>query len=77
MTRMLRVLPATALVALLVRDGGVDHDGRGHDGGALGDLVPVERQPVFGFFEEILEKISNEELAEYHRELVHQKFENA
>lgn len=31
---------------------------------------------VFGFFEEILEKISNEELAEYHRELVHQKFEN-
>ena len=32
---------------------------------------------VFGFFEEILEKIENEELAEYHRELVHQKFENA
>ena len=32
---------------------------------------------VFGFFEEILDKIGNEELAEYHRELVHHKFENA
>lgn len=30
---------------------------------------------VFGFFEEILEKMKNEELADYHRELVHQKFE--
>ena len=29
---------------------------------------------VFGFFEEILEQISNEELADYQRELVHQKF---
>lgn len=32
---------------------------------------------VFGFFEEILEQINNEELADYHRELVHQKFGDA
>jgi Fe-S cluster assembly protein SufD len=30
---------------------------------------------VFGFFEEIIEKMENEELANYYRELVHQKFE--
>lgn len=32
---------------------------------------------VFGFFEEILEQITNEELADYHRQLVHQKFGDA
>ncbi len=32
---------------------------------------------VYGFFEEILEKISNEELAEFHRELISQKFLNS
>ncbi|MCZ6672381.1 MAG: Fe-S cluster assembly protein SufD [Verrucomicrobia bacterium] len=31
---------------------------------------------VFAFFEEILEKMENEELAEFHRELIHQKLEN-
>jgi Fe-S cluster assembly protein SufD len=32
---------------------------------------------VFGFFEEILSKIGNKELADYHRHLVHKKFENS
>ncbi|MCB1120596.1 MAG: Fe-S cluster assembly protein SufD [Verrucomicrobiae bacterium] len=32
---------------------------------------------VFGFFEEILEKIQIEELADFLRELIHQKFENS
>lgn len=32
---------------------------------------------VFGFFEEVLEKIDNPELAEYHRRLVHEKFRNS
>jgi Fe-S cluster assembly protein SufD len=31
---------------------------------------------VFGFFEEIFEKMKNEELANFHRKLVHLKFEN-
>ena len=32
---------------------------------------------VFGFFEEVLGKMSNDELAEFHRERVHRKFEPA
>lgn len=32
---------------------------------------------VFGFFEEIIEKMENEELAELYRGLVHQKFKNS
>ncbi len=32
---------------------------------------------VFGFFEEVLDKIDNRELADYHRRLVYQKFENS
>ncbi|MDG2167145.1 MAG: Fe-S cluster assembly protein SufD [Opitutales bacterium] len=41
------------------------------------DKPTAQKLLVFGFFEEILEKINNEELANYHRELVHQKFEIA
>jgi Fe-S cluster assembly protein SufD len=41
------------------------------------DKPTAQKLLVFGFFEEILEKITNEELANYHRELVHQKFETA
>ena len=41
------------------------------------DKPTAQKLLVFGFFEEILDKISNEELAEYHRELVQQKFANA
>ena len=37
----------------------------------------AEKLLVFGFFEEILEQIKNEELANYHRQLVQQKFGNA
>jgi len=32
---------------------------------------------VFGFFEEVLERIANEELAEFHRERIHRKFDSA
>jgi Fe-S cluster assembly protein SufD len=41
------------------------------------DKPTAQKLLVFGFFEEILEKINNEELANYHRELVHHKFEIA
>lgn len=41
------------------------------------DKPTAQKLLVFGFFEEILEKITNEELANYHRELVHQKFVTA
>ena len=41
------------------------------------DKPTAQKLLVFGFFEEILEKITNEELANYHRELVHQKFATA
>ena len=37
----------------------------------------AEKLLVFGFFEEILEKIETDELAEYQRELVHEKFGNS
>lgn len=41
------------------------------------DKPTAQKLLVFGFFEEILEEMNNEELANYHRELVHQKFETS